>query len=188
MLKPCNLRVELLQKTGNLRLRRSPSWGFYGFLLLIFVSKKPGRRWFPRCMMISPHHVATETACLKQRNFGGGQEISWFPNEISHVQGMKRVSGYPYIWIDTAPSVWIPRPTFATKLPSLLPDDLLKKWRCRTLSVCHGENSVITWWFQLSFFLWTPGFCWKVSSLNIRQMGDLAWFQCSQLPLDSFGT
>ena len=32
--------------------------------------------------MISPHHVATETACLKQR----------FPNEISHVQGMKRVS------------------------------------------------------------------------------------------------
>ena len=67
--------------------------GVYFYYLSLFP-KKHGSRWFPKCIMISPHHIARNSVPEAHRSYRG------FLMKYIMSTGWK---GYPYIWIDTAP-------------------------------------------------------------------------------------
>ena len=140
--------------------------GVYFYYLSLFP-KKTGSRWFPKCIMISPHHIARNSVPEAHRSYRG------FLMKYIMSTGWK---GYPYIWIDTAPclnteaNVCNEAAIFAARRSAEkveMQDFERVPWR----KFCHDLVVVVS----TIFFIFTRSF-WKVSSLNIWQLGGLLDF------------
>ena len=145
-----------------------PRW-LFGFLWVFSISffglcfqKKPGSRWFRKCIMISPHHIA--------RNSVPEAHVSWWNTSCP---GMKRVS----LHLDRYRPLLEYRGQRLQRSCHLCCETICWKSGDAGLWACAMEK-ILSWLggggFN-DFFIFTRSF-WKVSSLNIWQLGGLLDF------------